>query len=72
MGKCRLCGSKNVELLIDFGMQPIVHKLKKDKDFIDENDLISLVSEFPQSDIPSFYNELKIQIEKVNELHVDF
>jgi len=36
MGKCRLCGSKNVELLIDFGMQPIVHKLKKDKDFIDE------------------------------------
>lgn len=42
------------------------------KDFIDENDLISLVSEFPQSDIPSFYNELKIQIEKVNELHVDF
>lgn len=30
MSSCRLCKNENIELLIDFGMQPIVHNLKKD------------------------------------------
>ncbi|MFA6189466.1 MAG: class I SAM-dependent methyltransferase [Sulfuricurvum sp.] len=32
--KCRLCGEKNVQLLINFGEQPIVHNLKKTVDEI--------------------------------------
>lgn len=32
MSKCRLCGHNQIELLIDFGNQPIVHHLLKSKD----------------------------------------
>ena len=30
--KCRLCGYKEVGILIDFGKQPIVHHFIKNKD----------------------------------------